>query len=328
MEVYPSSPRSPRGLMSTSSRLTLAPKTTALLSGPLPALEQAKLRTTSTRETAGDSFRAVRFNNATQVVPALVETTTVDLLDDWGWSPLMHAAEQNHKQMHVKKLLAAGADATIRSAKKYGMYPAGSTALDIAKQVQASVGFDRLAVIALLEGASAKQKEQRYVEAQELLGERHSHELAVMNMQRSAEANATQAAARRAEVRALAVKTAQEQQAAEEQRRSEAVAAREEMHRQMADKYSSPRLLGTGPPPPSPLEPQPQPEPETEPEPEPEPTSSVDRAQQLREEMAARNARLVQPTSSAASDDDGHHVRHTLPPAACLFAGSKLFPKR
>ena len=55
-----------------------------------------------------DTFRKVRFNNATQVVPSLSD---IDAVDDWGWTPLMHAAEQNHKEMHVKKLLAAGCDA-------------------------------------------------------------------------------------------------------------------------------------------------------------------------------------------------------------------------
>eukprot|EP01043_Picozoa_sp_COSAG02_P004401 COSAG02_NODE_114_length_35585_cov_149.458293_2_plen_108_part_00 len=96
--------------MTTSSRSRLSAKSNSVLgSRPLVALPAAQLRSAQgPGHTVGNTFRMVRFNNATQVVPALSD---IDAVDDWGWTPLMHAAEQNHKQMHVKKLLAAGCDA-------------------------------------------------------------------------------------------------------------------------------------------------------------------------------------------------------------------------
>jgi ankyrin repeat protein len=122
MQSYPSSPRSPGGLRTTSSRSRLSVKTSALLGNrPLVALPVVQLRTAvAPAHEAADTFRKVRFNNATQVVPSLGD---VDSVDDWGWTPLMHAAEQNHKQMHVKRLLAAGCDAVRQTLRQRAPWP-------------------------------------------------------------------------------------------------------------------------------------------------------------------------------------------------------------
>lgn len=110
MLAYPSTPRSPGGLMTTSSRSRLSSRSSAVLGNrPLVPLPEVQLRSAQgPAHMLDDTFRKVRFINATQVVPSLSD---VDAVDDWGWTPLMHAAEQNHKEMHVRKLLAAGCDA-------------------------------------------------------------------------------------------------------------------------------------------------------------------------------------------------------------------------
>ena len=86
----------------------------------------------------------------------------VESKDEFGWTALMHAAEQNHKQLHAKHLLEHGADASVRSVSKWGMFEAGMTALDIARRVEEKLGFDRSAVIALLEAATASQRDARF----------------------------------------------------------------------------------------------------------------------------------------------------------------------
>ena len=42
----------------------------------------------------GETYRRVRVN-------AWKQLSDVDTRDEWGWTALMHAAEQNHKQRHV-----------------------------------------------------------------------------------------------------------------------------------------------------------------------------------------------------------------------------------
>ena len=86
----------------------------------------------------------------------------VELKDEYGWTALMHGAEQNHKQLHVKELLEQGADASVQSIRQYGMFEAGSTALDIARKVEGTLGFDRSAVTRFLEEATAAQRDERY----------------------------------------------------------------------------------------------------------------------------------------------------------------------
>ena len=86
----------------------------------------------------------------------------VESKDEFGWTALMRAAEQNHKQLHAKHLLEHGADASVRSVSKWGMFEAGMTALDIARRVEEKLGFDRSAVIALLEAATASQRDARF----------------------------------------------------------------------------------------------------------------------------------------------------------------------
>ena len=236
----------PRGALSTSSRATLNAKKTSTLFGnkPLPLLPSPRLRSVQAPDhEAANTFLKVRLHNATQVVPSLSD---IDSLDDWGWTPLMHAAEQNHKEMHVKKLLVAGADANARSTRKYGMYEPGVTALDIARRVQDTCGFDRMTAIALLEGASAKQRHAMYVEAEQVLGERHSHEAAVLMMQTAGEANAKQAAERRAALRAVELAKAEEAANLEAAVQEGLRRDRAEMMRRFEAKYGRGAGMGTG----------------------------------------------------------------------------------
>jgi|EP01047_Picozoa_sp_COSAG01_P073468 hypothetical protein len=65
---------------------------------------------------------------------AFPSDTEVQSRDGNGWSALMHAAELNHKQLHVQRLIAAGADVNVKSLHPVGIFPAGSTALDIARR--------------------------------------------------------------------------------------------------------------------------------------------------------------------------------------------------
>jgi hypothetical protein len=67
----------------------------------------------------------------------------------------MHAVEAG-KNEHVAALLRAGAQKDHRSLQVYGNHPKGSTALDIARRMQAELGVDRKDIIAQLEYEPAK----------------------------------------------------------------------------------------------------------------------------------------------------------------------------
>eukprot|EP01050_Picozoa_sp_SAG11_P021122 SAG11_NODE_3697_length_2274_cov_1.792644_2_plen_215_part_00 len=73
-----------------------------------------------------------------------------DAVDNYGWTCLMHATEAN-KIDHVAALLRAGSSKTVRSTDEYGIFPPGSTAADIARQMQTKLGVDREDVLRQLE---------------------------------------------------------------------------------------------------------------------------------------------------------------------------------
>ena len=103
-----SSPRALGGFVTTYSRSRLSAMTSSG-SRPRVALPEAQLQSDHVAPDQTEyTYGKVRFNNATEVVPSL---SNVNAVDDWGWTALMHAAEQNHKEVHVEKLIAAGSDA-------------------------------------------------------------------------------------------------------------------------------------------------------------------------------------------------------------------------
>lgn len=84
-----------------------------------------------------DTYSAVRHNAAKNMMGALKD---LDARDQWGWTALMHASEMNHKQGHVKVLVEASADTSVRSVKAFGMYDAGVAAIDIAERIHDRAG--------------------------------------------------------------------------------------------------------------------------------------------------------------------------------------------
>ena len=150
----------------------------------------------------------------------LPPTSALDDVDNNGWTMCMHAAESNNADL-LRRLLKAGCDTGAASTRTWGMFDAGSTALDIAELLQSRLGIDRSEVIDLLQvdadtaDAQAQRRAQLEAEAREQ-EDAEARRLAAEEAQRKiAAAREKQGAAERR------LREAEERAAAERSRLSE-----------------------------------------------------------------------------------------------------------
>ena len=98
-----------------------------------------------------DTFEPSRKASAEEAAgdAALPPSGEIDRTDNNGWTMAMHAAESNNAAL-LRRLLQAGCDSTVESARTWGMFEAGSAALQIAELLQSRLGVDRAEVIEML----------------------------------------------------------------------------------------------------------------------------------------------------------------------------------
>ena len=150
----------------------------------------------------------------------LPEAERLDDVDNHGWTMAMHCAEANNPAL-LRRLLTAGADSTAVSARAWGMFEGGATALQIAELLQSRLGVDRAEIIEMLHADA---------ETDRAAARQAAREAAAARAEAEGEQDAEQRRLAEAEARRK-VASARERQAAAELRLANVQAAAEEEER-------------------------------------------------------------------------------------------------